>query len=584
MKELLIIEKSRFHGGIHPPECKELSAQQPLQVAALPEEVVLPLGQHQGSLAQPQVQPGDFVKTGQLLASNEQASGACVHASISGEVVAIEPRPVPHVSGLNLPAIILRGDGKDEPFNNPCLPQWQEASLEQILPLIQTSGLVGLGGAVFPTRTKLAGALERGIDTLVINAAECEPYITADDLLMRSRPQALLEGIGILKKLLKPRLLLLGIEDNKPEALQALQEALPGSEVADDLQLCVVPTRYPSGGEKQLIQLLTGKEVPSGGLPLDIGVLCHNVGTLAALADAVVRGQPLIERIVTLTGEAIRHPGNYQVRIGTSVAELLQQAGLDTEQSSRVIVGGPMMGFTLPSPQVPVTKAINCLLLPTAKELPLPGPEQPCIRCGRCEEACPAQLLPQQLYFYAAHQAWNQAEDQQLFDCIECGACAWVCPSEIPLVQYYRHAKGQIRQLNADAEKAEQARIRFEARQERFEREAREKETKRKARAEAAARVAAAKKAKQTEEEADTRPAASPAATQDATDAKKLKQLKVAKAAATVAIKKAEKGLNNLKASADATPEQITEQQQRLAAAQEQLAKAEAKLAAAEEG
>ncbi|WP_404418554.1 electron transport complex subunit RsxC [Marinospirillum sp.] len=582
MKDLLIIEKTRFHGGIHPPECKDLSTRQPLQTAALPDEVVLPLGQHHGNLAKPLVKPGDSVKTGQLLARNEQASGACVHASISGEVVAIEPRPVPHVSGLSLPAIVLHSDGQDEAFNNPSLPCWQEASAAELLPLIQSSGLVGLGGAVFPTRTKLAGALDKGIDTLIINAAECEPYITADDLLMRSRPQALLEGIGILQKLLKPRHLLLGIEDNKPEALQALQEALPGSTVEDELQLCVLPTRYPSGGEKQLIQLLTGKEVPSGGLPLDIGVLCHNVGTLAALADAVVRGQPLIERIVTLTGKALRHPGNYRVRIGTSVEKLLQQAGLETQQSSRVIVGGPMMGFTLPTTQVPVSKAINCLLLPTAEELPLPGPEQPCIRCGRCEEVCPAQLLPQQLYFYAAHQAWSQAEEQQLFDCIECGACAWVCPSEIPLVQYYRYAKGQIRQLNADAEKAEQARLRFEARKERFEQEAKEKEAKRKARAEAAAKVAAAKKSKQ--EEADESPAASSATTQDASDAKKLKQLKVAKAAATVAIKKAEKSLSNLQASADATPEQISEQQQRLAAAKEQLAKAEAKLAAAEEG
>lgn len=580
MKELLIIQKTRFHGGIHPPECKNLSNQQPLQAAALPEEVVLPLGQHQGSLAQPLIKPGDRVKTGQLLASNELTNGACVHASISGEVVAIEPRPVPHASGLSLPAIILHSDGRDEPFDNPSLPQWQQATTEELLPLIQSSGLVGLGGAVFPTRTKLAGALTQGIDTLIINAAECEPYITADDLLIRSRPQALLEGIGILQKLLQPRQLLLGIEDNKPEALQALQEALPGSAVEDALQLCVLPTRYPSGGEKQLIQLLTGKEVPSGGLPLDIGILCHNVGTLAALADAVVRGQPLIERIVTLTGQAIHHPGNYRVRIGTQVEELLQQVEFDSTQSDRVIVGGPMMGFTLPSTQVPVTKAINCLLLPTAEELPLPGPEQPCIRCGRCEEACPAQLLPQQLYFYAAHQALGQAEEHQLFDCIECGACAWVCPSEIPLVQYYRHAKGQIRQLRVDAKKAEQARLRFEARQQRFELEAIEKESKRKARAEAAARVAAAKKAK----EATLSPTEASTATQEVTEAKKLKQLKVAKAAATVAIKKAEKGLSNLQASADATPEQISEQQLRLATAREQLAKAEAKLAAAEEG
>lgn len=582
MNKPRIIEKSHFHGGIHPPECKEQSNQQPIQLAHRPNEVVLPLGQQADQLAEPLVSLGEQVKVGQVIARATSARSTQLHASISGEVIALEERSLPHVADLKLPCIVIRGDDQDSFEEQPAWPDWQTLAQEQLLKRIQASGLVGLGGAVFPTATKIDAALSHGIDTLIINACECEPYITADDLLMRSRPEALFEGIAILSHLLQPRQLLLGIEDNKPEALDALMAALPASPVAETLEICVLPTRYPSGGEKQLIQILTGKEVPSGGLPIDLGILCHNVGTLAALADAVVRGRPLIERLVTVTGQAVRYPGNYQVRLGTSVEQLLDQAGWNREAGQRVLLGGPMMGTSLATTQVPVTQAMNCLLVPTLEELPLPGIEQPCIRCGRCEEVCPAQLLPQQLYFYAAHEAWKQAEDYQLFDCIECGACAWVCPSEIPLVQYYRHAKGEIRQQQADAEKAEQARLRFEARQARFAREAEEKEAKRQARAQAAARVAAAKKAK--EAAAPEQPEKSRSNQEAANPAKKLKQLKVAKAAASAALKKAEKSLSNLEASSDATPEQIAEQQQRLAAAQEQLAKAEEKLSAAEEG
>ncbi|WP_162299652.1 electron transport complex subunit RsxC [Marinospirillum perlucidum] len=588
MLDTLRLTNRRFHGGIHPPENKLQSSLEPLRELPLPNEVVLPLGQHQGQLAKPLVEIGEKVKTGQLLASTTVATGACVHASITGRITAIEDRPLPQVSGLSLPAIVIQREGEEESFTYPRYDNWQETPNEQLLERIQTSGLVGLGGAVFPTRTKLAGALEKGIETLIINAAECEPYITADDCLMQTRPAALLEGIGLLIKLLQPREVLLGIEDNKPQALESLQKALPGSGLEEQLQICVLPTLYPSGGEKQLIQLLTGKEVPSGGLPLDLGILCHNVGTLAALADAVIRGRPLIERIVTITGQAVSQPGNYLVRLGTAIETLLQAAGWNQDKHQRLILGGPMMGFTLPSAQVPVTKAANCLLLPTEEELPLPGPEQPCIRCGRCEEACPAQLLPQQLYFYAAHQVFDQAEEHQLFDCIECGACAWVCPSEIPLVQYYRYAKGEVRQLRADAEKAEQARLRFEARQERFEREQAEKEAKRQARAQAAAKLAAAQKAKQeakTQQEPQTQSEqASSEPDVQAALTKKLKQLKTAKAASSVAVKKAEKGLANLKAAADTTPEQLSEQEAKLAKAKEQLQKAEQQLAEAEAG
>lgn len=587
----------KFHGGIHPPEHKHLSSTAPLRDAALPDEVILPLAQHAGRIAEPLVQVGDQVKTGQRIAECRKGTGACIHASISGEVIAIEPRPMPHASGLNLPAVVIRSDGQDTPGFEPPGIDWRTETAETLLPLIRQAGLVGLGGATFPTAIKVEGAVQQGVRTLIINAAECEPYITADDLLMRHHSHELLEGISILQHLLQAEQLLLGIEDNKPEALESLKNALEHHPLKDLLQICVLPTRYPSGGEKQLIQLLTGMEVPSSQLPMHVGVLCHNVGTLVALHDALVLGKPLIERIVTVTGQAVKQPGNYRVRLGTPISQLLQQTQVDPDKAERLIIGGPMMGYTLDSDAYPITKGINCLLLPTASELPLPGMEQPCIRCSRCEEVCPAQLLPQQLYFYAAHQAWDKAEEQQLFDCIECGACAWVCPSEIPLVQYYRHAKNKLLQKRAETRKADLAKLRFEARKARFEREEQEKEAKRRARAEAAARMAAAKRASEQQEAATpsepaevqsaavqpiTAQPATPAAAAGVDD-KQLKQLKIAKAAATVAVKKAEKTLSNLHTTPDATAEQISEQEQRLKAAKEQLAKAEAKLAAAEE-
>lgn len=534
----------RFHGGIQPPEHKHLSSKSPIQTADLPKQVVLPLTADLEAI----VAIGDKVKTGQLIASSTFTQ---LHTSISGEVVAL------------MPSIIINSDGQDTPFNHLKLANWRKASDEQLLAIIQQAGLVGLGGAGFPSAVKIQAAYNK-VSTLIINAAECEPYITADDLLLQTHAHEILEGIAILQQLLKPEQILLGIEDNKPEAIQALEIALKEHPLQDQLSICIVPTRYPSGGEKQLIQLLTGDEVPSGELPLTIGILCHNVGTLYALYSAIVLGQPLIKRLVTVTGLAVGTPANYWVRIGTPLSQLLNEAGVNAGQASRVIVGGPMMGFTLDSNDYAINKTTNCLLIPTATELPLPAAEQPCIRCGQCETVCPAQLLPQQLYFYSAHQAYQQAAYQQLFDCIECGACAWVCPSAIPLVQYYRHAKAELRQIQATTKQAEHAKQRFEARNARLAKEALEKEAKRQARAEATARLAAVRKAPIT----------------TGADNTKLKQLKTAIAAASVSVKKAEKTLSNLEVNIDATPEQIYEQLVKIDKAREQLTKAEARLAA----
>ena len=311
---------------------------------------------------------------------------------------------------------------------------------------------------------------------------------------MRERPEEVLAGAAIVQWLLQPEETVLGIEDNKPAAIAALREASASLEeaIGDAIDIAVIPTQYPSGGEKQLIEILTGRQVPSGGLPADIGAACINVGTCAAAFRALCRGEPLISRITTLTGGALAQPRNFEALIGTPVRCLLEEAGFDPARGARLVMGGPMMGFTLDTADVPVVKITNCILAPALGELPAPRPAQPCIRCGLCADACPASLLPQQLYWFAEGREYEKLERHNLFDCIECGACSWVCPSDIPLVQYYRAAKAEVSQLRRDQAKAEQSKARFEARQERVEREAAEREAQRAARRRAAAERAKA--------------------------------------------------------------------------------------------
>ncbi|MFM5577193.1 electron transport complex subunit RsxC [Aeromonas veronii] len=455
-----------FHGGIHPADNKLQSSQSPVVDAGLPPRLIIPLRQHAGPAGDLLVQVGDKVKKGQPLTRYAKGRVVPVHASTSGTITEIGNHTVAHPSGLGDLCVILTPDGEDEWGERNGKADYWNLERGELLERIQQAGVAGLGGAVFPTHSKLDG---RGqlTEILIVNGLECEPYITTDDRLMQQYADEIMDGIRVLKHLLKPKLTLIGVEDNKPEAI----EQLTRHATDEDVLVKTVPTKYPSGGAKQTIELLTGRQVPKGGRAVDIGIMVLNVATVFAIKRAIIDGEPLIERIVTLTGDSFKKPGNAWVRLGTPVRWLLQRFELQPEAEQRVIMGGPMMGFTLPHTMVPVVKATNCLLAPTQAELPAPGPEQACIRCSACADACPATLLPQELYWYSRAKEYDKAEKLNLMDCIECGACAWVCPSEIPLVQYYKIAKDDIREARAEAEKAERAKQRFEAKQARFERE-----------------------------------------------------------------------------------------------------------------
>jgi electron transport complex protein RnfC len=471
-----------FHGGIHPPENKHQSVRTPIADAGIPSELVIPLSQHIGAPASPVVAVGDRVLKGQLIADAKGFVSVPLHAPTSGTIHAIEERVIAHPSGHLAPCIVITTDGRDEWIEHSGIADYQSLSKTDLINLIRNAGIAGMGGAGFPSAVKLSVKPDTHIKTLIINGTECEPYITADDILMRERADQIIEGAKILQHIIGPQETLIGVEDNKPDGIAALRLAAQGT----DIEIVTFPTKYPSGGEKQLIEILTGKQVPSGGLPSEIGVVCQNIGSTVAIYNAVVHGQPLISRITTVTGDSVREAQNFEVLIGTSMRYLLEKAGYQPEKNNRLIMGGPMMGFTVPNANVPIVKTTNCLLAPTETELPTPPPAQACIRCAMCAEACPASLLPQQMFWFAQGKEFEKLEEHNLFDCIECGACSYVCPSNIPLVQYYRASKTEILQSRRDHEMAEQARIRFEARQERLEQAEAEKEAKRAARKAAA--------------------------------------------------------------------------------------------------
>ncbi|CAI8760958.1 electron transport complex subunit RsxC [Kosakonia quasisacchari] len=455
-----------FHGGIHPPEMKTQSNGTPLRQLPLANRFVIPLKQHLGAEGELCVRVGDNVLRGQPL-TRGRGRMLPVHAPTSGTVVAIAPHSTAHPSALPEMSVIIEADGEDRWIERDGWSDYRSHSYEALIERIHQFGVAGLGGAGFPTAAKLHGGGDK-IDTLIINAAECEPYITADDRLMQDCAAQIMEGVRILAHILKPRQVLIGIEDNKPQAISMMRAVLAGSH---DIQLKVIPTKYPSGGAKQLTQILTGKQVPHGGRSSDIGILMQNVGTAYAVKRAVIDGEPLTERVVTLTGEAVTRPGNVWARLGTPVRHLLDYAGFCPSAEQLVIMGGPLMGFTLPWLDVPVVKITNCLLAPSASEMGEPQEEKGCIRCSACADACPADLLPQQLYWFSKGQQHDKATAHNLSDCIECGACAWVCPSNIPLVQYFRQEKAEIYAIAQEEKRNAEAKARFEARQARLERE-----------------------------------------------------------------------------------------------------------------
>jgi len=503
-----------FHGGIHPPEQKQLTTSKPIKHLPLPKQLIIPLQQHIGSQGDLLVKVGDNVLKGQALTQSSTPMAVPIHASTSGVIRAIKKSVIAHPSGLSELCLFIDVDGKDTWQERKTCLDYTQLSHQEIITKISDAGIAGMGGAGFPTHIKVNTKAD--IDFLIINAAECEPYITADDLLMQEESESIVDGIKILDHILKPTYILIGIEDNKPQAIKALQKA---TESIEKITVCVLPTKYPTGGEKQLIKILTGKEVTSGSLPIQSGIVVQNVATCFAINDAITNGTPLIKRVVTLTGQALAKPQNLWVLLGTPVNYLLEQTAFINESTSSndncstdslvtnlpvanppVIMGGPLMGFSISNELVPIVKTSNCILAPSKTEMPSAfdnnSNEMECIRCGQCSDVCPSQLLPQELQWSAKAKDHQQLTKLNLFDCIDCGACAYVCPSQIPLVQYYRIAKAEIRQQQQLDMKAEKAKARFEARKLRLEKEKVAREEKHK-------KAAAARKAAMSKKNAD---------------------------------------------------------------------------------
>ena len=485
----------QFPGGLKLEGHKKASTKQPIRPMPIPEQLVVPLHQHIGEIAKVEVEVGQSILKGQRLARCKGYISAPVHAPTSGTVVAIENRPIPHPSGLSNPCIVIATDGLDAWVERQPITEHEHADIDGLRDRIRRMGIVGMGGAGFPSAVKLNPREGHPVDTLILNGAECEPFISCDDRLMRERAEQIIAGLSIMRRILDARECLIGIEDNKPEAIAAMREVVADHHSA--IEVVPVPTRYPMGGEKQLIYTLTGREVPRDGIPAHVGVVCHNPGTAYAVYKAVAEGEPLLSRVVTITGGAVPHPGNYEVLLGTSMAFALQHAGVDLAQVDHLLMGGPMMGITISDPQVSIVKTSNCLLARSADERPPAPAVLPCIRCSACADACPVSLLPQQLYWYAHAKDLDKAQEYELFDCIECGVCTAVCPSNIPLVGYFRYAKTAIYSQEREKQASDLARRRHEFRQMRQERDKRERQErlkKKKASVSGRGSVAAAKK------------------------------------------------------------------------------------------
>ena len=455
-------ELHSFPGGLQLEPHKEVTDQEVSIQHPLPDRMFLPLEQHIGIPSLPIAHIGDKVLKGQVIAKADGYVSVPMHASTSGKIIDIGDYPVPHALRKVAPCIVIEPDGDDRWFDIQPTHEYASVDPMELQAVIRECGIIGLGGAGFPAHVKLHEGVNNAVDTLIINGVECEPYITCDDRLIQEKADYIVAGARMIRHAVQAKHCVIAVEDDMHTAYDALAAL-----VDDDLELLKVPTRYPAGGEKQLIQVITGIEVPSGGLPIHAGVVIHNVATAAAVFRAVTRGEPVVSRYVTVTG-LVDKPRNLQVLLGTPVKDCLATCGYEHSEENRVILGGPMMGMHVMHPNIPVTKTTNCVLV---RKNVAPLPEMPCIRCGNCVDVCPVKLQPQELYWHASSENFSATQDYHLFDCIECGCCSYVCPSHIPLVQYYRYAKAQIAEKERKQDGADHARARFLARNERLEKQ-----------------------------------------------------------------------------------------------------------------
>ncbi|MBN7772416.1 electron transport complex subunit RsxC [Clostridium aminobutyricum] len=425
-----------FRGGIHPKDSKSYTADKPIEIAPLPNKVIIPVRQHIGAPCSPIVKKGDLVKKGQIIASSADFVSSPVHASISGTV--LDVAEYPHAIFGKCLSVVIESDGQDTFIEGiPFERDWQKLKDNELRDIIREAGLVGMGGATFPTHVKLAPPKEKKIDTFILNAAECEPFLTADYRMMLEYSDRILTGVQITMKVLGVSKAYVGIEDNKPDAVTAMQKAFAGTSV----EVKAIPTKYPQGAEKMLIKVLTGREVPSGALPADIGVVVQNVGTVVAIYDAVVKGIPLIQRVTTISGSGIKNPKNLLLRIGTTFSEAVAHCGGFSEEPAKLIMGGPMMGFAQSNLNISIIKGVSGILGLTKKDVQN-GKESACISCGKCVHVCPCGLNPSMLSILGQKNFYEEAkEEQSLFDCAECGSCVYVCPAKRNIVQYIRYCK-----------------------------------------------------------------------------------------------------------------------------------------------